>query len=31
MFGEVTPFDGGTREFTATTVTEVCALAIERE
>jgi CRP/FNR family cyclic AMP-dependent transcriptional regulator len=31
VFGEVTPFDGGTREFTATTVTEVRAVAIERE
>jgi CRP/FNR family transcriptional regulator, cyclic AMP receptor protein len=30
IFGEVTPFDYGTREFTATTVTEVCAVAIER-
>jgi CRP/FNR family transcriptional regulator, cyclic AMP receptor protein len=29
--GEVTPFDYGTREFTATTVTEVCAVAIERD
>ena len=31
VFGEVTPFDDGTREFTATTVTEVCAVAIERD
>ena len=31
VFGEVTPFDYGTREFTATTVTEVCAVAIERD
>ncbi len=31
VFGEVTPFDCGAREVTATTVTEVCAVAIERE
>jgi CRP/FNR family cyclic AMP-dependent transcriptional regulator len=31
VFGEVTPFDCGTREFTATTVTEVSAVAIERD
>ena len=31
IFGEVTPFDYGTREFTATAVTEVCAVAIERD
>ena len=31
VFGEVTLFDYGTREFTATTVTEVCAVAIERD
>jgi CRP-like cAMP-binding protein len=31
VFGEVTPFDYGTREFTATAVTEVCAVAIERD
>ena len=31
VLGEVTPFDYGTREFTATTVTEVCAVAIERD
>jgi CRP/FNR family cyclic AMP-dependent transcriptional regulator len=31
VFGEVTPFDDGTREFTATTVTEVCVVAIERD
>ena len=31
VFGEVSPFDYGTREFTATTVTEVCAVAIERD
>ena len=31
VFGEVTPFDYGTREFTASAVTEVCAVAIERD
>jgi CRP/FNR family transcriptional regulator, cyclic AMP receptor protein len=31
VFGEVAPFDYGTREFTATAVTEVCAVAIERD
>ena len=31
IFGEVTPFDYGTREFTATAVAEVCAVAIERD
>jgi CRP-like cAMP-binding protein len=31
VFGEVTPFDYGTREFTGTAVTEVCAVAIERD
>jgi CRP/FNR family cyclic AMP-dependent transcriptional regulator len=31
LFGEVTPFDYGTREFTASAVTEVCAVAIERD
>jgi CRP/FNR family transcriptional regulator, cyclic AMP receptor protein len=31
VFGEVTPFDYGTREFTATALTEVCAVAIERD
>ena len=31
VLGKVTPFDYGTREFTATTVTEVCAVAIERD
>ena len=31
IFGEVTPFDYGTREFTATAVTEVWAVAIERD
>jgi CRP-like cAMP-binding protein len=31
VFGEVTAFDYGTREFTATTVTEVSAVAIERD
>ena len=31
VFGEVTPFDTGTREVTATTVTEVRAVAIERD
>jgi CRP/FNR family cyclic AMP-dependent transcriptional regulator len=31
IFGEVTAFDYGTREFTATAVTEVCAMAIERD
>jgi CRP/FNR family cyclic AMP-dependent transcriptional regulator len=31
IFGEVTPFDYGTREFTASAVTEVCAVAIERD
>jgi CRP/FNR family transcriptional regulator, cyclic AMP receptor protein len=31
IFGEVTPFDYGTREFTATAVCEVCAVAIERD
>jgi CRP/FNR family transcriptional regulator, cyclic AMP receptor protein len=31
VFGEVALFDYGTREFTATTVTEVCAVAIERD
>jgi CRP/FNR family transcriptional regulator, cyclic AMP receptor protein len=31
VFGEVTPFDYGTREFTATAVIEVCAVAIERD
>jgi CRP-like cAMP-binding protein len=31
VFGEVTPFDYGTREFTATAVTEVCAVAIDRD
>ena len=31
VFGEVTPFDCGTREVTATTVTEVRAVAIERD
>lgn len=31
VFGEVTPFDYGTREFTATSVTEVCAVVIERD
>jgi CRP/FNR family transcriptional regulator, cyclic AMP receptor protein len=30
MFGELTLFDCGTREVTATAVTEVCAVAIER-
>ena len=31
VFGEVSPFDDGTREFTATTVTDVCAVSIERD
>jgi CRP/FNR family transcriptional regulator, cyclic AMP receptor protein len=31
VFGEVSPFDHGTREFTATTVTDVCAVSIERD
>ena len=31
VFGEVTPFDHGRREVTATAVTEVCAVAIERD
>jgi CRP/FNR family transcriptional regulator, cyclic AMP receptor protein len=31
VFGEVTPFDYGTRESTATTVTEVWAVVIERD
>jgi CRP/FNR family transcriptional regulator, cyclic AMP receptor protein len=31
MFGELTLFDCGTREVTATAVTEVCAMAIERD
>jgi CRP/FNR family cyclic AMP-dependent transcriptional regulator len=31
VFGEVSPFDHGTREFTATTVTDVCAVVIERD
>jgi CRP/FNR family cyclic AMP-dependent transcriptional regulator len=31
VFGEVTTFDCGTREYTATAVTEVCAVAIERD
>ncbi len=31
LFGEVAPFDCGTREITATTVTEACAVAIERD
>jgi CRP/FNR family cyclic AMP-dependent transcriptional regulator len=31
MFGELTLFDCGTREITATAVTEVCAMAIERD
>ena len=31
IFGEVTPFDYGTREVTASAVTEVCAVAIERD
>jgi CRP-like cAMP-binding protein len=31
LFGEVTPFDGGAREVTATTVTEVGAVEIERD
>jgi CRP/FNR family transcriptional regulator, cyclic AMP receptor protein len=31
VFGEVSPFDGGIREFTATTVTDVCAVVIERD
>lgn len=30
MFGEVTPFDLGPREVTATAITEVCAVAIDR-
>jgi CRP/FNR family cyclic AMP-dependent transcriptional regulator len=31
VFGEVTAFDYGRRELTATTVTDVCAVAIERD
>ena len=31
VFGEVSPFDCGTREFTATAVTDVCAVMIERD
>jgi CRP/FNR family transcriptional regulator, cyclic AMP receptor protein len=31
VFGEVTLFDCGTREFTATAVAHVCAVAIERD
>jgi CRP/FNR family transcriptional regulator, cyclic AMP receptor protein len=31
VFGEVTAFDYGTREYTATTLTDVCAVAIERD
>jgi CRP/FNR family transcriptional regulator, cyclic AMP receptor protein len=31
VFGEVTPFDCGPREVTATTMTEVCAVPIERQ
>jgi len=30
VFGEVPPFDCGTSEFTATTITEMCAVEIER-
>ena len=31
VFGEVSPFDYGARECTATTVTDVCAVVIERD